>query len=426
LLMQARFVGGRRAPQLSRRRSTRCVVTVQARAGGPHTRRPLRIEAPGRIVALGDCHGDLVQTQKALITAGVLEPETDRWCGGDTHLVQLGDLLDRGNEEIALMALFARLREEARQAGGDVHVLVGNHEVMNVQGDFRYVTEGALRESARFHAALFEEFGEGAAEAMPDVVVRRGGAGMRRRLGPIGLGEAAAAKAETLCNARAALFSPGGPMARALAECSVALVVNDTLFVHGGPSLEALRFGLGKLNDAVRTWMLGGGGAGTGADDPARAEYLRALSLAMQGPDSLVWNRLVGRESLALEKAAAESAMLATALGYVQQEVGLPVRRVVVGHTVQSQGPNCACNGTVWRIDCGLSRGVRGATPALLEIDSQSVCRVLTAERPATPHFLDMFDAPDMLDIPFEPESCDLAAHASLLRSPLPIPVNSS
>ena len=57
--------------------------------------------------------------------------------------MQLGDILDRGDGERHCMDLLFKLKEEAREAGGQVHVLLGNHEVRNVDLDFRYVTQNA-------------------------------------------------------------------------------------------------------------------------------------------------------------------------------------------------------------------------------------------------------------------------------------------
>ena len=68
----------------------------------------------------------------------------DRWAGGNLTLVQTGDQIDRGDDDRDVLDLFARLAEEARAAGGRVVALNGNHEIMNVQGDFRYVTPGAI------------------------------------------------------------------------------------------------------------------------------------------------------------------------------------------------------------------------------------------------------------------------------------------
>ena len=89
-----------------------------------------------RLVALGDLHGDLEQAEAALRLAGVVDP-SGAWAGrpGDL-LVQTGDLVDRGPESLQVLRRFEGLAEEA---GGAVELILGNHELMNVQGDFRYV-----------------------------------------------------------------------------------------------------------------------------------------------------------------------------------------------------------------------------------------------------------------------------------------------
>jgi hypothetical protein len=51
--------------------------------------------------------------------------------------------LDRGDQELRLLYLLERLQRQAAAAGGALHVLNGNHETMNVGGNFRYATAGA-------------------------------------------------------------------------------------------------------------------------------------------------------------------------------------------------------------------------------------------------------------------------------------------
>jgi hypothetical protein len=56
-------------------------------------------------------------------------------------VVQVGDVLDRGDDEIAILILLQKLHKQAEKEGGAVYILNGNHEVLNVSGDFRYVTQ---------------------------------------------------------------------------------------------------------------------------------------------------------------------------------------------------------------------------------------------------------------------------------------------
>ena len=73
-----------------------------------------------RIVAVGDVHGDHGQFLKTLLAAKVIDKET-RWIGGRTHLVQTGDLFDRGPDSRKTMDLLMKLEGEAKKAGGHVH-----------------------------------------------------------------------------------------------------------------------------------------------------------------------------------------------------------------------------------------------------------------------------------------------------------------
>lgn len=119
---------------------------------------PTFVSAPGRrIIAVGDLHGDLAQTRSALEMAGVLSSYgPDSWIGGETVVVQLGDILDRGEDEIAILSLLRSLDIQAKSSGGAVFQVNGNHETMNVEGDFRYVDPGAFEECIDFIEYLDE------------------------------------------------------------------------------------------------------------------------------------------------------------------------------------------------------------------------------------------------------------------------------
>jgi hypothetical protein len=160
-----------------------------------------------RLVALGDLHGDLAAARRALRLAGAID-EHDHWSGGTLTLVQTGDVLDRGDDDRAILDLLLSLRREASEAGGQLLQTSGNHELMNVQLNFSYVTAGG-----------FAAYG----------------------------GEAA----------RAAAFRPGGSYAHKLSELPILLKVGDTLFVHGGILLEHVAYGLTRMNDEVQRWMRG-------------------------------------------------------------------------------------------------------------------------------------------------------------------------
>ncbi|KAJ3370713.1 hypothetical protein HDU91_005948, partial [Kappamyces sp. JEL0680] len=108
--------------------------------------------APRTIVAVGDLHGDYENALKTLRMAGIVDASAN-WAGGDRIFVQTGDIVDRGDDTIKLYEMMIRIRGQAAEQGGKVVPLLGNHEVMNMQGslsgssveDLRYVTPGDIK-----------------------------------------------------------------------------------------------------------------------------------------------------------------------------------------------------------------------------------------------------------------------------------------
>jgi hypothetical protein len=171
----------------------------------PRASQALAHHASGRVVAVGDLHGDLEATRRVLRAAGAIDGK-DHWIGGKLVVVQTGDTIDRGDDDRAVIDLIERLRVEARKAGGELIAMSGNHELMNVAGDMRYVSEAS--------AAAFEQ---GRAEA----------------------------------------FAPGAPYARILATWPVITKVDRSVFVHGGVLLAHVRYGIDRVNDETAAWMRG-------------------------------------------------------------------------------------------------------------------------------------------------------------------------
>jgi hypothetical protein len=86
-----------------------------------------------KIVAIGDIHGDYENFLSILEKVGIVNDNL-HWTGGKTHLVQIGDILDRGPGAKDAFDLLMRLEKESEAAGGMVHVLLGNHEELNITG----------------------------------------------------------------------------------------------------------------------------------------------------------------------------------------------------------------------------------------------------------------------------------------------------
>src|SRR6187397_2212001 len=92
-----------------------------------------------RIVAIGDIHGSL-EGFTAILEAAGLTDASGRWSGGRTQFIQTGDYIDRGAGTRAVMDLLMALESQASRAGGRAIALLGNHEVMNLIGETRDVT----------------------------------------------------------------------------------------------------------------------------------------------------------------------------------------------------------------------------------------------------------------------------------------------
>ncbi|MCJ7611995.1 MAG: metallophosphoesterase, partial [Candidatus Aminicenantes bacterium] len=86
-----------------------------------------------KVVAVGDLHGDYQNFIKILTGTHLVDQDL-HWIGGRIHLVQTGDILDRGSSARRIFDLLIRLEKEAGQAGGKIHVLIGNHEEMALAG----------------------------------------------------------------------------------------------------------------------------------------------------------------------------------------------------------------------------------------------------------------------------------------------------
>jgi hypothetical protein len=283
--------------------------------------RSFRFPAAERVVAVGDLHGDLASTREALRLAGAIDDE-DHWVGGKLVLVQVGDQLDRGNDEPEILHLLERLTAEARKSGGAVHVLNGNHEIMNVAGDFRYVTEEGFRDfSAR------DPFGAKLPPGLPPHA-----------------------------HARAAAFLPGSEYARKLAERNTIAIVGDTLFAHAGVLPKHVRYGIGRINDEVRRFL--------------RAE-LAKLPEVVGNDDAPVWTRVFGGPNASAEVCGELESVLTS----------LSVKRLVVGHTVQETGITSGCGERLFRVDVGLSDYYGKNATQVLEIRGSST-RVLGSPSP--------------------------------------------
>jgi hypothetical protein len=90
------------------------------------------------LIVISDVHGQYLKYLDILIANGVIDKELN-WNFGKGHLVFLGDAFDRGDKVTELLWHLFTLEKQALEAGGMVHVLLGNHEDMVFSNDLRYM-----------------------------------------------------------------------------------------------------------------------------------------------------------------------------------------------------------------------------------------------------------------------------------------------
>jgi hypothetical protein len=280
-----------------------------------------RLPASARLVAIGDIHGDLTALRGALRLAGAIDSD-DRWIGKDLTVVQTGDQVDRGDQDREVLDVLEQLESSAKAAGGALHVLNGNHELMNARFDFRYVTRKSF--------ASFNEFSSSASK-------------LAGRVPEAELG-------------RAAAFMPGAAYALKLSRHLTVALVGDSLFAHGGVRPAHVDYGLDRINREASAFLAG---------------KMRVLPAVLEDESGPVWMRDYGKPEV--DDATCE------ALGRVLAQVG--AKRLIVGHTVQEHGISSACRDRLFRIDIGLSAFYGLKPPQVLEVTA-SGARILSAASP--------------------------------------------
>jgi hypothetical protein len=263
---------------------------------------PSILPACSRIISIGDIHGDFEALLSALYKSNVINKK-GHWIGGNTIVIQVGDFVDRGGrghmsqptdnneEELHILQYMNYLHKKSVKQGGGVFMLIGNHELMNILGDFRYADSG--------HIDGF------------------GGTNKRRKL-----------------------FRPGGKMAQRLAchTCGI-MKIGSWVFVHGGflPKY-AKQYSLDDINIIVRNIILGN----------TRKEHIDAnMEGLLFGDDGIFWTRTYSSKE---NQEACNLSNSTLELLQVPKEKG----GIVVGHTIQ-ENINSICNNRVWRIDTGMS-----------------------------------------------------------------------
>jgi hypothetical protein len=265
--MDVMFYSGDVRQTLAIRRSLRQVVFLAAALLAfavlcPAADIPCVWSGVERIVAVGDLHGDYDNFVDILKKPKVgLLDENLHWIGGKTHLVQIGDMLDRGDKAKDILDLLMRLEKEAAAAGGAVHVLLGNHEEATLTGialgypEYVYVDQffAFLPESfkkAREKEYVVQQSPEEQARIKTQGLDLRKDAGWRNFWERIleaskrskGLDEAGQAYTENF----------NATYGKWLLKKNIVIKINDVIFVHAGINLKYSTWKLKEINDTFR------------------------------------------------------------------------------------------------------------------------------------------------------------------------------
>jgi len=312
-----------------------------------------------RIVAVGDLHGDFSAWRDIAKAAGLVD-SGGHWAGGVTVLVQTGDIVDRGADSLKLIDELMRLQREAPKAGGKVVTLVGNHEAMNLTGDLRYVSPGDFAAfTDRNSAALRERTYDRNKVALE--------AAYRKRDPKLSADEIR--KAWTVATPLGQLehdiaWGPGGRIGRWLVAQPAVMLIDGTLFVHGGIGPDYATRTIADINAAVAAAL------------KARTTDQATIINDPAGP---LWYRgLVGRtpdDATPPPPIAGQLDVLLPAFG---------AQRIVIGHTPVLTGIAVTQGSRLVRIDTGIS-AVFGGTLSYLEIiDGRLAPHVVARSGPVT------------------------------------------
>lgn len=258
-----------------------------------------------RIIAIGDIHGDFDVFIKTLLLGGVID-ENNNWIAYDTIVVQMGDQVDSFRAEMyakkkelgrfsffKINNLIKKLDKQAQKKKSRLISILGNHEIMNLVGDFRYTGSNQMLETTDDKTSSDVELKDDRKKFFKnnkDILI------------------------DFACNR------------------NVVVKVGSWLFVHGGLILEILEeYSLEQINKITTNWILG--------KKVNPEDFNKILNF---NPKSPLWNRDFGGPQV-------ECDYLYKTLNFINLEY------MVIGHTIQNNGINSKCSKKLWRSDVGLS-----------------------------------------------------------------------
>ncbi len=250
---------------------------------------------PDKLLAISDIEGNFNAFYSLLVANGVMDKEY-KWTYGEGHLVLVGDFVDRGTNVTQCLWLIYKLEQEAEKHGGIVHFILGNHEVMNINGMPNYADDKYLN--------------------------------LARRLSGY----------EDQSKAYEYLMSGQRELVKWMKSKNVIERIGTTIFVHGGlsPELRQSNMSIKEMNDFLRNRK---------SSNFYGNENDANLTKFLLGPLGPLWYRgYIGRFKQFYIKTTLKE--VTNLLKYYQAE------QVVIGHTTVIE-VSSDYNGMVYRTDIG-------------------------------------------------------------------------
>lgn len=261
-----------------------------------------------KIYVIGDIHGDINALLNILIDKIKVLNKKYQWIGGKSVIVQLGDQIDgcrqnckyteNDTDDISVLKLMTHLHVLASEYGGAVHSLLGNHEIMNVQQNFNYVSK-----QSNGKIPLYEGI-----------------------------------NGETKYISRQDAFKQGGIISSFMAETRrSALIIGSWIFVHGGIHHKNADFK--EINHQIYNWLM----------NKTQDNY--EINKILNDPKlSIFWNRTLAEIKSNLEINDE------TCIRHLEPILKIyPNKKIIVGHTVQTDGITSTCSNNIYRADTGIS-----------------------------------------------------------------------
>ena len=198
---------------------------------------------PEKLIAISDIEGRYHEFKQFLIANKVMD-KNYKWTFGKGHLVTVGDFFDRGLLVNQTLWLIYSLEEQAEKAGGKVHFILGNHDLMNMKNDFRYVRKKYLEDAKLMGVEYYD------------------------------------------------LYKPNTELGRWLATKNILEKIGDYIFIHAGISKEVsdLNLGVEGINKFARNFYF------SNVEERAGVDPLRSV-IYMYGK-SPMWYRGYGKETI--------------------------------------------------------------------------------------------------------------------------------